>query len=85
MTSITKPVRRLTLATLDNRHGPDRGRRLVVALERGDVLVLRPHGTRRPETVSLFDIYSFAIRARVNRAQLEHARERKASQAAAAR
>lgn len=78
MTPLKKPVRRLTIGALDHHHGSDRGKRLVASLEQGDLLTLKPHKTRRPETVSLFDVYAWAIRCRVNRAQLERAREHRA-------
>jgi len=71
MTPLTKPVRRLTRGALP-------GRRLVAELAEGDLLILRPHGTRRPETISLFDCYDYALRCRVNLARLEKAREVKA-------
>jgi len=81
MTSLTKPCRRVTRGALDLHHGKDRGRRLVAELAPGDLLTLRPLGTRRPETVSLFDVYAWAIRCRINRAHLEKARAVKARKA----
>lgn len=77
MTPLEKPVRRVTRGALAKFWGPDSGRRLVASLEAGDLLVLRPLGTRRPETMSLFDCYRIAAFARINAAQLEKARERK--------
>ena len=75
MTTIEKPWTRVTKGALDGSFLRDRGRRLVVILDCGDLLTLKPHGTRRPETVSLFDVYRFALRARVNRETLERARD----------
>ena len=65
MTQIEKITRRLTRGALDGSHGADRGRQLVAELVPGDLLVLRPHGTRRPVKVSLFDVYRFAVQCRV--------------------
>ncbi len=89
MTPLDKPSRgvtRLTADALDGTHGKDRGRRLVCALEFGDLLTLRPHGTRRSKTVRLADVYSYAIRCEANRSKMEKLRERlKKKQEAAAR
>jgi len=65
MTCIEKVTRRLTRGALDGSHGADRGRPLVAEFAPGDLLVLRPHGTRRPVKVSLFDVYRFAVKCRV--------------------
>lgn len=80
MTTIDKPVRRLTRGALDYSHGPDRGRKLVVAFEVGDLVTIRPQGRRsqRVETVSLFDIYRYAITRRVNAGRMQKLRDHKA-------
>jgi len=81
MTSLDKPTRsvtRLSVEGLDGCHGKDRGRRLVATLQYGDLLTLRPHGTRRAKTVRLCDVYSYAIRCEVNKTKMEKLRERKA-------
>jgi len=65
VTQIEKITRRLTRGALDGSHGADRGRQLVAEFAPGDLLVLRPHGSRRPVKVSLFDAYRFAVRCRV--------------------
>lgn len=65
MTQIEKITRRLTRGALDGSHGTDRGRQLVSEFAPGDLLVLHPHGTRRPVKVSLFDVYRFAVKCRV--------------------
>ena len=82
MIQIEKPIHRLTKGALDDKHGPDRGRRLITTLIPGDFLVLRPHATRRPEQVSLFDLYDWLIRCRVNKERLETARAVKAKKEA---
>lgn len=82
MTPLDKPgrsVTRLTLEGLDHCHGSDRGRRLVVTLAYGDLIVIRPAGTRRPKTVRIADVYSYAIRCEANKTRMEKLRERKAA------
>lgn len=74
MITIEKPCRRLTRAALDGSHGPDRGRKLVASFVPGDLIEVRPQGTRRAEVISLFDVYRFALRARANREHLAKAR-----------
>lgn len=66
MTEITKTTYRVTVGALDGSYGPDRGRKLVAGLAVGDLLELRPQGTRRAVRLSLFDAYRFAIRCQVN-------------------
>jgi hypothetical protein len=81
MTPLNKPCRRITRGALDKAFGADCGRRLVAELAPGDLLIIRPLGTRRPETVELLDVYIWAIKCRVNLARLEKAREAKARKA----
>jgi len=86
MTSLDKPERgvtRVTLEGLDGCHGCDRGRRLVVSLQYGDLITIRPHGTRRSKTVRIADVYFYAIRCEVNKTKMEKLRERKAKLEAA--
>lgn len=82
MIPLAKPCRRVTRGALDGFWGADRGRHLVASLEPGDLLTIRPLGTRRAETVSLFDIYRWAITCRANGARMEKLREKKAKKAA---
>lgn len=77
MIALTKPVRRLTRGALDAHHGSDRDRRLVASLEPGDLLVLKPYKTRRAEIISLFDVYTFAVKSRVMKTHMEKLRARK--------
>jgi hypothetical protein len=67
MTPLEKPVRRVTRGALDGSYGADRGRKLVAALDVGDVIALRPMGTRRTVTLSIFDAYRYAIACRANK------------------
>jgi hypothetical protein len=81
MTPLDKPrraVARVTLGALGFGHGRDRNRRLVAQLAYGDLLVLRPQGTRRPQTVALVDVYTWALKCKVNRDRMEKLRQRKA-------
>jgi hypothetical protein len=87
MTTLKKPVSRTTLTPLSGFYGPDRGKRLVVTISPGngndvpDLLTLRPHGTRRPETVALIDVYAWALRCRCNKANMDKLRAKKAAKA----
>jgi hypothetical protein len=86
MTLLRKPIARRTQKALDGSFGPDRGRAIVVKLIPGndstdDLVELRPHGTRRAETIAVLDVYRYALRCRVGREQLEKARDRKAKKA----
>ena len=66
MTPLLKPVYRVTSGALDGSFGADRGRKLVSGLVVGDLLEIRPQGTRRKIRLSLFDAYRFAIRCQVS-------------------
>lgn len=74
MTPLEKPIQRLTRGGLPDNYGPDKGKRLVASLDLGDVLTLRPHRTRRPESVSLFDVYAWALRRRLQVEKLRRGR-----------
>jgi hypothetical protein len=60
-----RKLERATKGTLDGSFGADRGKRLLVSFCPGDLLVLRPLRTQRPEMVSVFDVYRFAIMSRI--------------------
>jgi hypothetical protein len=83
----TSKVKRVTAGALPGYYGPDEGRRLVVTFIPGDgrqikdLLEIRPHGTRRPERITVLDVYRFALQCRVNAAQLDRARAAKARKA----
>jgi hypothetical protein len=74
-------ITRKTRATLDRTFGPDHDKAIIVTLHPDGRIELRPERTRRSETLSLIDVYRYAIRCRVGRGQLEKARERKARKA----
>jgi len=76
---VSGEVVRVTKEQLGPGFGPDRERRLVVRLENGDVLRLRPLGCRKGEVVlSLRGVYRWALLQEANRRNLEKARSRKA-------
>jgi len=87
MTTLRKPVSRVTNTPLGTSFGCDRNRRVVVKIIPGnghsipDLIELRPQGTRRAELVAIVDVYAFAMRRRVNTQLLAKARERKAKKA----
>lgn len=87
MTTLSKPIHRVTSATLDGSFGPDRNKRVVVTLVPGDgrgipdTIQLRPQRTRRAETIAVMDVYRYALRCRVNLLILAKARERKSKKA----
>ncbi len=67
MTTLTRPLRRQTVGTLDGTYCSDRGKRLVVSLEPGDLITIRPAKTRRVETIAVTDVYRWALRNRINK------------------
>ncbi len=77
MTELESSVMRRTLRELGGAHGQFKGRRLIITLERGDVITIRPEGTRRTETLSLFDVYEMAVVGRANREHREKALHKK--------
>ena len=79
MTPLNKTVRRLTV----DEYGYGRNRRkLVVALEKGDLITVREHGCRTRHTARLWDIYWWMLRCEADKVRMEKLRERKARQAA---
>lgn len=80
---VAAEVQRVTRENLGGMFGPDANRRLVVGLRAGDLLTLRPQGTRQEVAVSLKDVYRWALQARANRQLLERARDAKARKDAA--
>lgn len=56
------PVRAVTLEELGGQFGSDKRKRLVVTLDIGDTITMRPSGTRRAVAGTATDIYRFLIR-----------------------
>lgn len=79
MTSLNKTVRRVTQETYG--YGK-RARRLVVALERGDLITIREHGCRTKDTARIYDVFWWLKRSKAAKIQLEKLRRRKAAKAA---
>ncbi len=64
MTPLHKTVRRVTI----DEYGYGRNRRkLVVALEKGDLITLREHGCRTRHTARLWDIYWWMLRCEADK------------------
>jgi hypothetical protein len=61
--------------------GPDSERRLIVSLEAGDLVCVRPERTKRVYRVVAKDLFFWLLRAEANRVNLERARDVKARRA----
>lgn len=78
---IESPVAAITREALGGQFGSDKRRKLIVTLEAGDLIVVRPQGTRRPEKMSAVDVYRYMIRCKSNLIALTKARDKKARKA----
>lgn len=78
---VANEVVRVTHGELGGHFGRDKRRKLVVALRDGDVLELRPQGTRQVSRMLLTDLYGYMLRCEANRRHLERARQRKTAKA----
>lgn len=79
MTSLTKTVSRVTLEV----YGYGRNaRKLVVSLEKGDLITIRELGRRTKHTARLIDVRWWLLRSAADKARMEKLRERKAKKAA---
>lgn len=79
MTSLTKTVQRVTLETYG--YGKN-ARKLVVALERGDIISIREFGCRTKDTARIYDVLWWMKRSKADKLRMEKLRERKAAKAA---
>lgn len=85
MTTLKKPISRVSNTGLSGGFGPDKNRRIVITISPGngsdvkDTFELRPHRSRRSEFITVEEVYRYAIQCRVNRDQLKRAREKKAA------
>ena len=78
MPPLHKTVRRVTV----DEYGYGRNRRkLVVALEKGDLITLREQGRRTDHTARLWDFYWWMLRCEADKVRIEKLRERKARKA----
>ncbi len=57
-------------------------RKLVVALEKGDLITIREHGCRTKDTSRIYDVLWWMKRTKAAKIQMEKLRERKAAKAA---
>ena len=78
-------VWRVTRSALNGQFGPDRSRKLVVGFISGDLLALRPQGTRQQVNVELKEVYAWVLHRKAMSAHMEKMRERKAAKEAARR
>jgi hypothetical protein len=78
---IDSPAKAITRHTCGGMFGVDASRKLIVSLEAGDLVCLRPAGTRRVYRVEASDLFHWLLRTEANRVTLEKARERKAKKA----
>lgn len=76
------PVKAITIEPLGGAFGADKRRRLVVTLAGGDVIKLKPHGTRREVSVGAADVYRYALMCIANGARMNKLRDRKVAVAA---
>lgn len=71
------PVSRVTVAPLGGQFGSDKRKRLVVTLQAGDVIAMRPERTGRTLTITAVDAYRYLLRLAASRVVLEKARATK--------
>jgi flagellar motility protein MotE (MotC chaperone) len=79
MTPLTKSVRRVTLETYG--YGKQ-ARKLVVSLEKGDLVSIRELGRRSKDTARIYDVLWWMKRSKAAKIQMEKLRERKAAKSA---
>ena len=81
MTPIDKKTTRITARVYEGRYADARGRKLVVSLLPGDMILIRPARTQRAEYVRISDVYDMALRSRVlsERMQKINAKKRRAA------
>lgn len=80
---VSDEVWRVTRGALSGRYGRDRDRKLVVGFVQGDLLALRPQGTRQQVEVDLMEVYQWVLHRKATTAHMLKLRERKAAKAQA--
>lgn len=75
------PVKAVTIEPAGFGFGQDSKRRLVVSLEKEDLICVRPQRTARTYTIEAKELFRYLCRLEANRLTLERARERKAKKA----
>lgn len=78
MTTLDRPVRRVTR----NTYGYGRNaRKLVVILQKGDLITFREQGRRTSHTARLYDVFWWMLRCEADKARMEKLRKLKARKA----
>jgi len=80
--TVSSEVRRVTKKPLDGSFCRHRGRKLVVRLASGDLLSLKPKGTRKVMTAQLSDVYRWMIQCAADKIRMEKLRNRKVAKQA---
>jgi hypothetical protein len=78
MTTLTKTIRRVTQE--EYGHGK-KARKLIVTLEKGDLITIREHRRRAKHTARLYDVFWWMLRSEADKAHMEKLREIKARKA----
>ena len=79
MTTLTKTVRRMTVETYG--YGKN-ARKLVAALEKGNLITIRERRRRTRFSARICDVYWWMLRCQADRVRMEKLRERKTRKAA---
>lgn len=79
-TTVPDCVTRITVDTIGAHHGIHKFKHLIVSMVQGDLIKMWPAGTpsNRAKTISVFDVYDYAIKKEVTAANMEKLREKKA-------
>lgn len=76
-TPISKQVTRITTREYVGRHADARGRKLMVSLLPGDMIMVRPARTRRAEYFRISDLYDLALESRVRSERMQRINAKK--------
>lgn len=79
LTTLTKTIRRVTVETYG--YGSN-ARKLVAALEKGDLITIYERQRRTKFTVRIVDVYWWLLRCQADKSRMERLRKRKAAKAA---
>ena len=79
LTTLTKTIRRVTVETYG--YG-GKSRKLVAALEKGDLITIYERRRRAKFTARLIDVYWWMLRCQSDKVRMERLRKRKAAKAA---
>ena len=79
LTTLTKTIRRVTVETYG--HGRN-ARKLVAALEKGDLITIHEYRRRVKFSARICDFYWWLLRCQADKIRMERLRQRKAAKAA---